>query len=162
MRKQAAGVCLRDLGAILWSPGQGLFAPPTGPRRGVAGRPLASEIPKRGAKLALSEGRKQQWDAFSSSCWASPCSGSSEEKCEFWPLVPVSSWEHRVFSPHSLWMPFLPPTLPETSESRGRPTAARLWPFGGARSCPHDHSMAPGPLTHTPAACFLSGRTALT
>ena len=68
MKNQAARVCLRRLGAILGSPGRGHLAPPTGPSSGVAGLLLASEIPKRGAKLALSEGNKQQLDGFSSTC----------------------------------------------------------------------------------------------
>lgn len=55
MGKQAAGVCLRGPGAMLGSPGRGHLAPPMDPRQGVAGHHLASEIPKWGAKLALSE-----------------------------------------------------------------------------------------------------------
>lgn len=44
-----------------------------GPQLNVVGLLLTSEIPKRGAKLALSEGSKQQLDGFSSSCEAAPC-----------------------------------------------------------------------------------------
>ena len=33
---------------------------PMGPKQGVAGRPMIAEMLKRQAKLALSEGRKQQ------------------------------------------------------------------------------------------------------
>ena len=66
MKMQTAGVGLRGLGSILWSPPQGYLAPQIGPRRGVAGHPLASEIQKGRAKLALSEGRKEQLDGFSS------------------------------------------------------------------------------------------------
>ena len=61
-------MCLRGLGAILWSPRRGDIPLQMGPRRGVASHPLASEIPEGGAKLALSEGRKQLLDGFSSSC----------------------------------------------------------------------------------------------
>ena len=62
------GVCLRGLGAMLGSPGRGHLAHPMAPRGGVMDWPLAGDIPKRGAKLALSEVRKEQLDRFSSSC----------------------------------------------------------------------------------------------
>ena len=68
MRKKAAGVCLRHLGAMLGSPGRGHLAHPMGRKRGITGWPLAGDILKWGAKKALSEGGKQQWDGFSSSC----------------------------------------------------------------------------------------------
>ena len=58
------------LGAILFSPNQGDFSLQTGPWRGVASHLLASEMPKGGAKLTLSEAREQQLDRFSSSCEA--------------------------------------------------------------------------------------------
>ena len=50
---------------MLGSPGQGHLVPPMGPRQGVVVCSLASEMPKWEAKLALSEGRKQQCDTFS-------------------------------------------------------------------------------------------------
>ena len=43
-----------------------------GPQLNIAGLCLSSEIPKWGARLAPSEGSKQQLDAFASSCWATP------------------------------------------------------------------------------------------
>ena len=68
MRKQAAGVCLRLLGAILWSPSRGDIPLQMGLQRGVVSCQLATEIKEGGAKLVLSEVRKQQQDGFSSSC----------------------------------------------------------------------------------------------
>ena len=67
MRKKAEGVQLRS-GAMMGSPGRGHLAHQMVPRQGVMDQPLAGDIPKRGAKLAGSEGGKQQWDGFSSSC----------------------------------------------------------------------------------------------
>ena len=55
MGKEAAGVHLRGLGAMLGSPGQGHLAPPMGPQRVVAGQPLACPMPEQGAKLTLAE-----------------------------------------------------------------------------------------------------------
>ena len=57
-------VCLRGMGAILWSPYRDVIPVQMGPRQGVLSCLLTSEIPKGGAKLALSEGRKQQLDDF--------------------------------------------------------------------------------------------------
>ena len=64
MRKQAAEVCLRLLGAILWSPSRGDIPLQMG-LQGVVSCQLATEIKKDGAKLVLSEVRKQQQDGFS-------------------------------------------------------------------------------------------------
>ena len=55
MGKEAAGVHLRGPDAMLGSPGQGHLAPPMGPWRGVAGRPLACPMLEWAAKLALPE-----------------------------------------------------------------------------------------------------------
>ena len=54
---------------IIWS-----WVPNTliGLSQGVVGRPLAAEMLKQGAKQALSEERKQQWETFESSCYAVP------------------------------------------------------------------------------------------
>ena len=56
------------LGAILWSPSQGVSPLQIGPHWEFGSHLLASEIQKCGAKLALSEVRKQQLDGFSSIC----------------------------------------------------------------------------------------------
>ena len=66
--KEASGVCLSGLSAMLGSPSRGHLAHPMGPRRVAMDRPFGWDIPKQGTKLALSEGGKQQWDGFSSSC----------------------------------------------------------------------------------------------
>ena len=68
MMKQAVGVCLRVLDAIVWSALLGDIPLLMGPKRGVASQMLASKITKDGAKLALSQVRKQRLDGFSSSC----------------------------------------------------------------------------------------------
>ena len=96
MRKQAVGVCLRALGAILWSPRQGVSSLQIGPQWEFGSHPLASEIQKCGAKLALSEVRKQQLGGFSSVCVAILFEGSQSRKCEFCQQGPVSWFTLRV------------------------------------------------------------------
>lgn len=68
MRKQTAGVCLRVMDAILWSPSHADIALKMGPHQGVTIHTLASEIPKDGAKLALSEVSRKKFNGFSSRC----------------------------------------------------------------------------------------------
>ena len=53
------------------------LAPPIGPQRGVAGRPLVCPMLERGVKLALAKGSKQQREAFASGCRASPVKNAS-------------------------------------------------------------------------------------
>ena len=55
MRKQATRVCLRVLGAILWSTHRSDITQQIGSMQGVRSCLLASEIPKVGANVALSE-----------------------------------------------------------------------------------------------------------
>ena len=54
MRKQATRVCLRVLGAILWSTHRSDITQQIGSMQGVRSCLLASEIPKVGANVALS------------------------------------------------------------------------------------------------------------
>ena len=54
---------------VIWSRAP---ATPMGLSREVVGHPLGAEMLKQGVKLALSEGRKQQWETFESSCYAAP------------------------------------------------------------------------------------------
>ena len=54
MRKQATRVCLRVLGAILWSTHRSDITQQIGLMQGVRSCLLASEIPKVGANVALS------------------------------------------------------------------------------------------------------------
>ena len=58
MRKQAARVCLRVLGAILWSTHRSDITQQIGSMQGVRSCLLASEIPKVGANVTLSGVRK--------------------------------------------------------------------------------------------------------
>ena len=59
-RKRAAVLCLRVLGAILWSPNRGDISLQMGLHQGVVICLLASEIQKSGGKLPISEMRKEQ------------------------------------------------------------------------------------------------------
>ena len=67
MKKQATGVCLEVLIAILWLPRRGDIQLEMSQQLAIASGLLASEIPKGGTKLSLSEVRKQQLDGVSSS-----------------------------------------------------------------------------------------------
>ena len=58
MKKQAAGVCLEVLIAILWLPRRGDIQLEMSQQLAIASCLLASEIPKNGTKLSLSEVRK--------------------------------------------------------------------------------------------------------
>ena len=89
MRKKAAGVCLRS-GAMMGSPGRGHLAHQMVPRQGVTDQPLAGDIPKRGAKLAGSEGGKQQWDGIFKQLLGHTALGLPGERCELWLLGPIS------------------------------------------------------------------------
>ena len=89
MRKKAAGVRLRS-GAMMGSPGRGHLAHQMVPRQGVTDQPLAGDIPKRGAKLAGSEGGKQQWDGISKQLLGHTALGLPGERCELWLLGPIS------------------------------------------------------------------------
>ena len=53
---------------ILWSLSRGVISQQMGPQQGFGSRLLVSEILKCGAKLVLSEVRKQQLNGFSSNC----------------------------------------------------------------------------------------------
>ena len=68
MEKQAAGVCLEVLIAILWLPRRGDIQLEMSHWPGVVSRLLDSEVPKSGPKFLLSKGRKQLLDDFSGSC----------------------------------------------------------------------------------------------
>ena len=65
--------------------------PPIDPRTTAVGLPLASEMPKREAKLALSEGRKEQSDGCSGCCWAAPLQGPPERNRR--PVAPRSDMQ---------------------------------------------------------------------
>ena len=83
MRKQAAGVCLGLLGPLLWLPRRGDIPLELGQWLGVARCLLASEIPKGGLKLSLSEGRKQQWIDFQAVAMAQHFRANLEKKVNF-------------------------------------------------------------------------------
>ena len=68
MRKQAMGRCLKVQLAILELPSRGNIPLEMSQQRALASRLLAPEIPKGGAKLLLSEVRKQLLDGVLSSC----------------------------------------------------------------------------------------------
>ena len=75
---------------MLGSPGRGHLAHPMAPRGGVMDWPLAGDIPKRGAKLAGSEGGKQQWDGIFKQLLGHTALGLPGERCELWLLGPIS------------------------------------------------------------------------
>ena len=95
MRNNAVGVCLRGLGAMLGSPGRGHLAHPMAPRGGVMDRPLAGDIPKRGAKLALSEGGNSNGVDFQAVARSHRVRAPRRVMRI---LAPVSRGTHRVFS----------------------------------------------------------------
>ena len=61
-------MCQRSLRVILWSLSQGVIPLQVGPQQGFGSRLLVSEILKCGAKLVLSEVRKQKLNGFSINC----------------------------------------------------------------------------------------------
>ena len=65
MRKQAAGVCLELLGAIMWFPRWADIPVDTGQRLGVVSRLLGSETHNGGSKLLQWKLRKQKLYGFS-------------------------------------------------------------------------------------------------
>ena len=71
------------MGAILWSPCRDVIPVQMGPRQGVLSCLLTSEIPKGGAKLALSEGRKQQCMDFQAVAMVQNFRANLEKKVNF-------------------------------------------------------------------------------
>lgn len=105
-----------------------------GPQEEWRAAPLLQKFQSGGAKLTLSEGRKQQRMHFEAVAGPpSGCSGLSELR--ILPLVPVSSWAHRSFptgsEKHTLCvcLSFLPHSQ-RFELSKGLPLTPRLWPFG--------------------------------
>ena len=96
--RQAERVSLRMLGPILWSHSRGDIPLQKAPWQGVASCPLASEMPKGGANLALSAVRIQQLCGFSSSCLETPLYGPPREKCKFWYKTQMSRLTFMVCS----------------------------------------------------------------
>ena len=67
------------------------LVPPIDPRTTAVWLPLAYEMPKREAKLAISEGRKEQSDGCSGCCWAAPLQGPPERNRR--PVAPRSDMQ---------------------------------------------------------------------
>ena len=97
MRKQAAGVCLELLGAIMWFPRWGDIPVDMGQWLGVASKLLGSETHKSGSKLLWRELRKQKLYGFSGTSCGYP------DKVTFQGYGPPAwNWEPSTFSRKTL------------------------------------------------------------